>query len=78
MREFTVQLHSVKDVQEFVGLATTTGFPVLVNDGRHEVNGNSFMEMFCLDCSHSLTISCQCDEAQLEAFRTASQRFLAD
>ncbi len=78
MREFMVWLHSVQEVKEFVGLATATGFPVVIDDGRHRVEGNSFMEMFCLDCTRPLTVSCRCDDAQFEAFRAAVQRFLAD
>ena len=76
MRKFMVWLHSVQEVQDFVGLSTTMGFPVLVDDGHHEVDGNSFMEMFCLDCTQPLTVTCQCDDAQFEAFRNAAQRFL--
>lgn len=75
MREFTVRLKSVKDVQEFVSLATTMGFPVEVEDGHHRVNGDSFMEMFCLDCTASLTVSAKCSEEQFAAFRKAAQRF---
>ena len=78
MRDFTIWLHSVQEVQEFVGLATTMGFPVQVNDGHHKVDGDSFMEMFCLNCTQPLTVTCQCDDAQLEAFRAASKRFLAE
>ena len=78
MRDFTIRLHSVQEVQEFVGLATTMGFPVQVEDGHHRVDGDSFMEMFCLDCARPLTVSCQCDDAQLEAFRAAAKRFLAE
>ena len=77
MKEFMVCLHSVQEVQEFVGLSTTMGFPVMVDDGRHQVAGDSFMEMFCLDYSRPLTVVCQCDDAQLEGFRAAAKRFLA-
>ncbi len=78
MREFVVRLRSVKDVQDFVSLSTTMGFPVAVDDGHHRVNGCSFMEMFCLDCTRPLTISAECSESQFEAFRKAAQRFLAN
>lgn len=75
MWEFTVRLRSVKDVQEFVSLATTMGFPVEVEDGHHRVNGGSFMEMFCLDCTKPLTVCAQCSEDQFTSFRSAAQRF---
>lgn len=78
MREFTVSLRSVKDVQDFVGLATNMGFPIEVEDGHHRVNGCSFMEMFCLDCTRPLTISASCADDQFEAFLEAAARFLAE
>ena len=77
MKEFMVCLHSVQEVQEFVGLATTMGFPVQVEDGHHRVDGDSFMEMCCLDYYRPLTVICQCDDVQLETFRTAAKRYLA-
>lgn len=75
MWEFTVRLKSVKDVQDFVGLATTMGFPIEVDDGHHRVNGGSFMEMFCLDCTKPLTVSARCSEEQFVYFRNAAHRF---
>lgn len=75
MWEFTVRLRSVKDVQDFVSLATTMGFPIEVEDSRHRVNGDSFMEMFCLDCTSPLTVSAQCSEEQFLAFQKAAERF---
>lgn len=75
MWKFTVRLKSVKDVQDFVGLATTMGFPVEVEDDRHRVSGDSFMEMFCLDCAGPLTVSAQCSEEQFASFRKAAERF---
>lgn len=76
MWKFTVRLKSVKDVQEFVGLSTTMGFPIEVEDDHHRVNGGSFMEMFCLDCTSPLTVSAECSEEQFAAFRKAADRFL--
>lgn len=76
MREFQISLRSVQDVQEFVGLATTMTFTVLVDDNHHRVNGKSFMEMFCLDFTRPLTASAECSDAEFEQFRTAAQRFL--
>lgn len=78
MLEFRVRLRSVKDVQEFVNLATTMGFPIEVEDGHHRVDGDSFMEMFCLDCTGPLTVSAECTEEQFVVFRKAAQRFSED
>jgi len=78
MRDFKINLGSVQDVQEFVGLATTMAFHVAVADRHHGVNGKSFMEMFCLDLKHPLTVSADCAEEEWEAFRAAAQHFLAE
>ncbi len=78
MREFQVSLRSVKDVRDFVGLATTMGFQVDVEDGHHHVNGGSFMEMFCLDCTRPLKVTAKCSEEEFEGFRRAAERFLAE
>ena len=76
MWEFKVRLRSVKDVQDFVGLATTMGFPVEVEDDRHRVNGGSFMEMFCLDFNQPLRVVAQCSEEELEALCNDARKFL--
>ena len=49
MREFDIRLTSVQDVLDFVSLATSRGFPIKVGNSHHQVNGKSFMEMFCLN-----------------------------
>ncbi len=77
MKEFQIRLRSVREVQSFVSLATTMGFPVLVGDRYHQVDGDCFMEMFCLDCTRPLTVSAQCSDEEFEKFRTAAESFLA-
>ncbi len=76
MREFTIMLRSVQDVQNFVSLATTRPFSVLVGAGNKQINGKSFMGMFCLDCTAPLTVSADCDEESFQAFRQAARPYL--
>ena len=77
MQEFEIRLKSVQDVQEFVALATTRSFTVLVgNSDRHLVNGKSFMEMFCLDFTRPLTAAAQCSYEEFQQFRKEADRFL--
>lgn len=78
MREFEIRLRSVRDVQDFVDLATTRSFPVLVSDDHHRVNGKSFMEMFCLNFSHRLMAESECSEGEFEQFRKEATRFLVN
>ena len=76
MREFQVRLQSVQDVQEFVSLSTARGFPVIIRDANNNVNGKSFMEMFCLDLCGPLRVNVDCSEEELAAFCGDAERFL--
>lgn len=76
MQEFEIRLRSVQDVQDFVSLATTHSFPVLVSDDHHRVNGKSFMEMFCLNFSQRLIAALDCSSVEFEQFHNEVQRFL--
>ena len=65
MREFAIRLSSVQEVQEFVAIATAQTFPIFVRDRYTQVNGKSFMEMFCLNFTHPLFAMAECGEEQL-------------
>ena len=69
--EFIIDLRSVRDVEEFVKLATAQPFPIYLDDGHHRINGKSFMEMFCLTLTAPLRVTADCDPQTLQAFRTA-------
>ena len=77
MKEFAIQLRSVQDVQVFVSLATSKAFPVHVRDRYNQVNGKSFMEMFCLNFTHPLTAVVECDDEQLQQLKQEMHTFLA-
>ena len=76
MREFEIRLRSVKDVQDFVGIATSRPYNVVIRDERNKINGKSFMEMFCLDFSRPLRVVCDCGDEDLETIRAEADRFL--
>ena len=76
MREFEIRLRSVKDVQEFVGIATARPYTVTIRDERNKINGKSFMEMFCLDFSHPLRVICDCNDTDFETICRDADRFL--
>ena len=44
--DFMITLGSVRDVEEFVNIATAQPFPVYLDDGGSRINGKSFIEMF--------------------------------
>ena len=56
MGEFEIRLRSVKDVQDFVALATSRPFRIYVRDEHNKINGQSFMELFCLNFAHPLRL----------------------
>ena len=76
MREFEIRLGSVKDVQDFVALATTRPFLITVRDEYNKINAQSFMELFCLNFSRPLRVVAQCSEAELESLMRDAERFL--
>ena len=78
MLEFLIRLHSVQDVQDFVSLSTAQPFRVDVTDGNYTANGKSFMEMFCLSLSGSLTVFVDCEEDELTRFEWEVRQFLDD
>lgn len=76
MREFTVQFYSFQDVQEFVSLAGSESFPILVGNESYQVTGTSFMGMFSLDHSKPMRVMMDCSQEEFEGFRRKAQRFL--
>ena len=77
MKEFAIRLASVQEVQEFVALATAQTFPIFVRDRYIQVNGKSFMEMFCLNFATPLFAMAECGEEQLLQLLELMQNFLA-
>ncbi len=78
MVKFRISLRSLQDVQEFVSLATCRAYRVLVGDDRHQVNGKSFMEMFCLNFSVPLTVSAECGPEELDQFLQDAHHLLVN
>ena len=62
-----IKLESVKDVQDFVSMATDCG--------GFSVNGKSFMEMFCIDLRRRLTVTVDCGNDPCPDFCRAAARF---
>ena len=76
MKEITIRIRSVQEVLDFVSLATARPFRITVSDGRHEVNGKSFMEMFCLNARNPLKVTFDCGEDEFRQFRQDAEPFL--
>ena len=78
MREFWIRLGSVRDVEEFVSLAATRSFPVMVRDDHNKISADSFMELFCLDFTGPLRIVCDCSQEELDQLRGDLHRFVVE
>ena len=74
--EFDIRLRSVQDVMSFVSIATSRKFPVSVGTTHHQVNGKSFMEMFCLNLKQAVTVTVDCSEEEYLLFCRDAERFL--
>ena len=75
MREFTIRLRCVDDVNEFVAIATRH-FRVYVSDGQRTVDGKSIMEIFCLTLTNPITVTADCDEEEFQKLYQACERLL--
>ena len=76
MPEFAIRLRSVQDVQQFVALATSRPYDVVVRDNHNKIDAKCFMEMFCLDFRRPLRVVCQCSEEELQCFLLDAQEYL--
>ena len=76
MLEFAIRLGSVQDVQDFVTIATTRPFSIIVRDEHNKVKAESFMELFCLNFTRPLRVICECSQKELDALMQELDRFV--
>lgn len=74
--DFMIRLGSVRDVEDFVKLATNRPYRIFLDDGDRRVNGKSFMEMFCLALIRPLYVITECDDDERARFQEDVKRFL--
>lgn len=77
MKEFSIEIQSFQEVQEFISLATIQPFRILVSGGQQLVNAKSFIGMVSLDFSRPLKVRCDCSEEEFARFCQQAQRFAA-
>ena len=73
-----IRIKSVRDVLAFVNLATARPFTVWVGNEKHQVNGKSFMEMFCLNFSRPLKVTMECSGEEFRQFCRDAQYLLVE
>lgn len=73
----TVQFYSLRDIREFVSLATLQSYPIHVADASGETaDAKCFMEMFTVDFVHALQVIID-DPSDAAAFARSAARFTA-
>lgn len=78
MQKINIALHSFKEVQEFISLATVQPFAILVGNDAQQVNGKSFIGMVSLDYSRPVQVQADCDCQAWQSFRSVVNKFLAE
>ncbi len=72
-----VQFRSLRDVQDFVALASKQTVTLHVGGDRFQVNATSFMGLFALNCRKPLKVTVDCSEEEFSQLLITFQRFLA-
>ena len=76
MHEFHVQFLSLRDVQDFVALASRQNLRLTVGSDWFQVNATSFMGLFTLNCRSPQRVTVNCTEEELQELLATFARFL--
>ena len=76
MHEFQVQFRSLRDVQEFVSLASRQSLRLMVGNDRSLVNATSFFGILALNCRKPQKVTVECSDEAFDALMTVFDRFL--
>ena len=76
MREFDIILRSLRQVQDFVKIATSQPFEIQVGNEWQDINGKDLMGMFSLDYCHPLRVRMVCSEEEYKTFRALAAQYL--
>ena len=77
MHQFHVQFHSLRDVQDFVMLASKQKYRLEVGSDWFQVNATSFMGIFALNCRKPQRVTVDCSQEEFESLKETFARFLA-
>ena len=78
MHEFNVRFHSLRDVQDFVALASSQKLRLIIGSDRFQVNATSFMGIFALNCRKPQRVTVNCTEEEFQQLLNTFDRFLAN
>ena len=68
MQEFHMELHSFRQVQEFVRVAAQQPFEIRVGNDHQNINGKDLMGMFSLDYTRPVCVHADCEDAVFADF----------
>lgn len=68
MQEFHMELHSFRQVQDFVRLAAEQPFEIRVGNDHQNINGKDLMGMFSLDYTRPVRVLADCEEEVFAQF----------
>ena len=77
MKQFNINIRSFADIRDFVALAISQPFEVLVGNELQTVNAKSLMAMFTLNYRRPLQVSVTCDDEAYDRFTAAAAKFIA-
>ena len=77
MHEFYVRFRSLRDVLDFVTLASRQNHRLMVGTDNFQINATSFMGLFTLNCRKPQKVTVDCTEEELEQLKITFERFLA-
>ena len=76
MHEFHIRLSSFRQVQDFVRIAMSQPFEVMVGNHHQRINGKDFMGMCSLDYNHPLQVSVTCSEEEYSCLYRNVEKYL--
>ena len=76
MHQFNISIQSFRGVKDFVELAMTQPFEVLVGNEKQQINAKSFIGMFSLDYKKPLHVRVNCTKEEFLRFQQAAAQFL--
>ena len=68
MQEFHMELHSFRQVQDFVRLAAEQSFEIRVGNDHQNINGKDLMGMFSLDYTRPVCVRADCEDTVFADF----------
>ena len=77
MYQFSITIHSFRNVRDFVALSMVQPFDVFVENEKQQINAKSFIGMFSLDYKRPLYVRVNCSQEEFLRFQQEAAQVLA-